>query len=151
VTLTPPDDEQTNKGGIVVSVPPRSSTARCGFDATSTETEPSSDGATGGPCRFCGAELRHIFVDLGMSPLCESYIEANRVNAIEAFYTLRVYKTVVGYGAPGKRKTLLNYCGIRTDFIGFTVDRTRTSRGGSCRVPTSRSIRRRRSPRSSPT
>jgi hypothetical protein len=30
---------------------------------------------------------------------------------------------VVGYGAPGKGNTLLNYCGIRTDLIEFTVDR----------------------------
>ena len=28
------------------------------------------------------------------------------------------------YGAPGKGHTLLNYCGIRTDFIDFTVDRS---------------------------
>jgi SAM-dependent methyltransferase len=32
-------------------------------------------------------------------------------------------KQVVGYGAPGKGNTLLNYCGIRTDFIDYTVDR----------------------------
>lgn len=32
-------------------------------------------------------------------------------------------KTVAGYGAPGKANTLLNYCGIRTDFIDYTVDR----------------------------
>jgi SAM-dependent methyltransferase len=32
-------------------------------------------------------------------------------------------KSVAGYGAPGKGNTLLNYCGIRTDFIEFTVDR----------------------------
>jgi hypothetical protein len=32
-------------------------------------------------------------------------------------------KTIVGYGAPGKGNTLLNYCGIRTDFVDFTVDR----------------------------
>ena len=32
-------------------------------------------------------------------------------------------KRVVGYGAPGKGNTLLNYCGIRTDFIDFLVDR----------------------------
>ena len=31
-------------------------------------------------------------------------------------------KTVVGYGAPGKGNTLLNYCGIRTDYLDFTVD-----------------------------
>ncbi len=81
----------TNKGGIVVSDPPRPSTTRRGFGATSTDTESSGDGASGGPCRFCGAELRHTFVDLGMSPLCESYVEASRVNAMEAFYPLRVY------------------------------------------------------------
>jgi hypothetical protein len=33
-------------------------------------------------------------------------------------------KTVAGYGAPGKGNTLLNYCGIRTDFLDFTVDRS---------------------------
>lgn len=32
-------------------------------------------------------------------------------------------KTVCGYGAPGKGNTLLNYCGIRTDFLDYTVDR----------------------------
>ena len=32
-------------------------------------------------------------------------------------------KTVVGYGAPGKANTLLNYCGIRTDLIDYLVDR----------------------------
>ena len=32
-------------------------------------------------------------------------------------------KHVVGYGAPGKGNTLLNYCGIRTDLLQYTVDR----------------------------
>jgi SAM-dependent methyltransferase len=32
-------------------------------------------------------------------------------------------KRVAGYGAPGKGNTLLNYCGIRTDLVEFTVDR----------------------------
>jgi SAM-dependent methyltransferase len=39
-------------------------------------------------CRFCGTPLRHTFVDLGMSPLCESYVPAERVNAMEPFYPL---------------------------------------------------------------
>lgn len=34
----------------------------------------------------------------------------------------RKSKTIVGYGAPGKGNTLLNYCGVRTDFIDYTVD-----------------------------
>lgn len=33
-------------------------------------------------------------------------------------------KTIVGYGAPAKGNTLLNYCGIRTDFIDYVVDRS---------------------------
>jgi len=37
--------------------------------------------------------------------------------------TKRDGKTIVGYGAPGKATTLLNYCGIRKDFIDYTVDR----------------------------
>jgi SAM-dependent methyltransferase len=32
-------------------------------------------------------------------------------------------KHIAGYGAPGKGNTLLNYCGIRTDFLDYTVDR----------------------------
>jgi hypothetical protein len=36
--------------------------------------------------------------------------------------TKRQNKTIVGYGAPGKGNTLLNYCGVRTDFIDYTVD-----------------------------
>ena len=39
-------------------------------------------------CRFCGTALTHTFVDLGMSPLCESYVPADRVAASEAFYPL---------------------------------------------------------------
>jgi hypothetical protein len=35
----------------------------------------------------------------------------------------RAGKRIAGYGAPGKGNTLLNYCGIRCDFIDFTVDR----------------------------
>jgi SAM-dependent methyltransferase len=38
-------------------------------------------------------------------------------------------KTIVGYGAPGKGNTLLNYCGIREDFVDFTVDRNPYKQG----------------------
>lgn len=34
----------------------------------------------------------------------------------------RAGKSVIGYGAPAKGNTLLNYCGIRTDFLDYTVD-----------------------------
>lgn len=44
-----------------------------------------------GTCRFCGEPLSYTFVDLGMSPLCESYVSAEQVNQMEPFYPLHVY------------------------------------------------------------
>jgi 2-polyprenyl-3-methyl-5-hydroxy-6-metoxy-1,4-benzoquinol methylase len=41
----------------------------------------------------------------------------------------RAKKTVAGYGAPAKGNTLLNYCGIRTDFLDYTVDRSPHKQG----------------------
>jgi SAM-dependent methyltransferase len=41
----------------------------------------------------------------------------------------RAGKRVAGYGAPGKGNTLLNYCGVGTDFIDFTVDRSPYKQG----------------------
>ena len=38
-------------------------------------------------------------------------------------------RTIVGYGAPAKGNTLLNYCGIRGDSISFTVDRSPHKQG----------------------
>ncbi|PKM82385.1 MAG: SAM-dependent methyltransferase [Firmicutes bacterium HGW-Firmicutes-14] len=38
-------------------------------------------------------------------------------------------KTIVGYGAPAKGNTLLNYCGIRNDFVEYTVDRSPHKQG----------------------
>ena len=41
-------------------------------------------------CRLCGAELTETFVDLGMSPLCESYLPGERLDRAETFYPLHV-------------------------------------------------------------
>jgi hypothetical protein len=41
----------------------------------------------------------------------------------------RAGSSVVGYGAPGKGNTLLNYCGVRTDFLDYTVDRNPYKQG----------------------
>ncbi|MCG7852231.1 MAG: class I SAM-dependent methyltransferase [Methanosarcinaceae archaeon] len=38
-------------------------------------------------------------------------------------------KSIAGYGAPAKGNTLLNYCGIRTDFLDYTVDRSPHKQG----------------------
>jgi SAM-dependent methyltransferase len=41
-------------------------------------------------CRLCGEELTETFVDLGMSPLCESYLRADQLDGRESFYPLHV-------------------------------------------------------------
>jgi len=41
-------------------------------------------------CRLCGAPLTRTFVDLGMSPLCESYVPEDRLDEAELFYPLHV-------------------------------------------------------------
>ncbi len=43
------------------------------------------------PCRFCGAVLQRTFVDLGMSPLCETYPATTDLNHGEIYYPLHVY------------------------------------------------------------
>src|SRR5438552_12107555 len=42
-------------------------------------------------CRFCKTALGHTYVDLGMSPLCESYLSTEQVNAMEPFYPLKAW------------------------------------------------------------
>jgi len=44
-----------------------------------------------GRCRFCGSLLSQTFIDLGMSPLCETYLGPEQLNRMELFYPLHVY------------------------------------------------------------
>jgi hypothetical protein len=75
-------------------------------------------------------EMRKREKDLGMSTL--EYYKDFEANVHETkrkildflIQAKREGKRIIGYGAPGKGNTLLNYCGIRTDFIDFTVDRS---------------------------
>ena len=46
---------------------------------------------SGPKCRFCKSQLTHTFSDLGMTPLCESYVPAERYNLMEPFYPLHAY------------------------------------------------------------
>ncbi|WP_434687148.1 methyltransferase domain-containing protein [Pseudanabaena minima] len=46
---------------------------------------------TQGKCRFCKAGLQHTFVDLGMSPLSNSYLKLDQLNQAEKFYPLHTY------------------------------------------------------------
>lgn len=80
-------------------------------------------------------ELKHREIAAGVNRL--DYYRKFQENLIETKYKLldflisakRNGKTIVGYGAPGKGNTLLNYCGIRTDFVDFTVDRNPYKQG----------------------
>jgi hypothetical protein len=47
--------------------------------------------SNGGACRFCREPLRHTLVDLGVSPLCESFVSPGGLNAMEPFYPLHAY------------------------------------------------------------
>jgi hypothetical protein len=38
-------------------------------------------------------------------------------------------RSVAGYGAPGKGNTLHNHCGIRSDLVAYTVDRSPVKQG----------------------
>ena len=42
-------------------------------------------------CRFCRAELKHTFIDLGMTPVSNAFIEPEQLNAMERFYPLHAY------------------------------------------------------------
>ena len=42
-------------------------------------------------CRFCGSGLQRTFVDLGLSPLCETYPAASDLQRGEHYYPLHVY------------------------------------------------------------
>lgn len=59
-----------------------------------TASNSNHSGSNHSECRFCGAAMDSTFVDLGMSPLCESFLSADQVDQVEPFYPLRV--TVCG-------------------------------------------------------
>jgi hypothetical protein len=60
----------------------------------------------------------------------EEKVRETKRKLLELLVTIkRSGKRIAGYGAPGKGNTLLNYCGIRTDFIDFTVDRNPYKQG----------------------
>jgi SAM-dependent methyltransferase len=68
-------------------------------------------------------EIADGFLNLDHYASFAGQVEATKRRLLEFLIQARDRgKRVVGYGAPGKGNTLLNYCGIRTDFLEFTVD-----------------------------
>ena len=81
------------------------------------------------------AELRGSELAAGMNTLRPYADFAPRVHAVKRNLldflnrAKRSGRSVVGYGAPGKGNTLLNYCGIRRDYLDYTVDRSPHKQG----------------------
>ena len=80
---------------------------------------------TGNVARLLEKERDFGIQDIGMyASYAEKVKETKRQILSFLIEQRRAGKSVVGYGAPGKGNTLLNYCGIRSDFLDFTVDRS---------------------------
>jgi SAM-dependent methyltransferase len=67
--------------------------------------------------RALGVETRAYY-----DAFAEQVRETKRKLLTFLIATKRAGKTIVGYGAPAKGNTLLNYCGVREDFLDYTVD-----------------------------
>src|SRR5687768_14089038 len=61
------------------------------IDSAAVATAKPAEIAGGCNCRFCGTRLLHTFVDLGMSPLCQTHISSEQLNHMEPFYPLHAY------------------------------------------------------------
>jgi hypothetical protein len=69
-------------------------------------------------------ERNNGFSDLGTYASFAEQVKRTKRNLLSFLIGAKdAGKTICGYGAPGKGNTLLNYCGIGTDFLEFTVDR----------------------------
>jgi len=81
------------------------------------------------------AAMRQIEADAGLGDVATYASFAEEVRALKReiltflIAAARGGKSVAAYGAPGKGNTLLNYCGIKPDMIGFTVDRNPYKQG----------------------
>lgn len=81
------------------------------------------------------ARLTAIEHDVGLDGVAGYSGFSARVDAVKRDFlsflieAKRSGKRIVGYGAPAKGNTLLNYCGVREDFIDFTVDRSPHKQG----------------------
>lgn len=90
---------------------------------------------TAKPVSDCITELREREERAGVTRLeyyqdfAERVRETKRKLLEFLIQAKRAGKTIAGYGAPGKGNTLLNYCGIRTDFLDYTVDRNPYKQG----------------------
>jgi hypothetical protein len=73
--------------------------------------------------RLLGREKEAGLLDRYAYDQFRQKVEALKRELLQCLITIKNEgKTIVGYGAPAKGNTLLNYCGIRKDFLAYTVD-----------------------------
>lgn len=75
-------------------------------------------------------ELGAGMLEMSFYKTFEKKVRETKMRILEFFIEAKSNgKTIAGYGAPGKGNTLLNYCGVRKDFIDYTVDRNPKKQG----------------------
>lgn len=80
--------------------------------------------------RIISREREKGYLDVDFYRSFDKKVRQTKRNILKMLIDLKNRdKTIVGYGAPGKGNTLLNYCGIGTDFIDYTVDRNPHKQG----------------------
>jgi SAM-dependent methyltransferase len=85
---------------------------------------------TSRPSALISREAAAGLLDLATYERFDDQVRANKRELLRFLIDAREQgKHVVGYGAPAKGNTLLNYCGIRTDFLDYTVDRSPQKQG----------------------
>jgi hypothetical protein len=90
------------------------------------ETEPVGEQVT----ELRSREIEAGFTSLDTYKFFEEQVKETKRKLLEFLIQARRNgKSIAGYGAPGKGNTLLNYCGIRTDFLDYTVDRNPYKQG----------------------
>jgi 2-polyprenyl-3-methyl-5-hydroxy-6-metoxy-1,4-benzoquinol methylase len=93
-------------------------------------TEDTSKPVTPQVAKMRAREEAEGFTDLKTYFFFYEKVKETKRNLLDFLINLkRRKKSIVGYGAPGKGNTLLNYCGIRSDFLDYTVDRNPYKQG----------------------
>lgn len=87
-------------------------------------------GITDDVTRILASEEEKGYLDINFYTQFNNNVKQTKRNLLSLLIKLKNQgKSIVGYGAPGKGNTLLNYCGIGTDFIDYTVDRSPHKQG----------------------
>lgn len=110
----------------VEEIPTHGGSLRIFAKHTVDDSKPVSDNVN----MLLDREAKLGFLNLEHYLSYQSQIDETKRNLLKFLIGAREQgKTVVGYGAPAKGNTLLNYCGVRTDLVEYTVDRSPAKKG----------------------